>query len=64
MNRLYDDDNKYFKEILKLKVMCKCGHNQLVASDKAICDWCGRWVYRDKKQEFRERVKEKIRRVK
>ena len=63
MNRLYDNDDKYFNEILKLKVMCKCGHNQVVTYDKTICDWCGRWVYRDKKQEFRERVKEKIRRV-
>ena len=63
MNKIYEQDSRYFKELQNLKIKCPCGHSQLVIYDKAICDWCGKWVYRDKKQEFRERVKEKIRRV-
>lgn len=45
----YKEDTKYFAELKKLKVKCKCGHMQTVFKDKTICDLCGTLVYRDKK---------------
>lgn len=63
MKKLNSEDDRYFDEIQKLKVKCSCGHSQTVFMEKAICDWCGKWVYRDPKQEFKDRVKEKIRRM-
>ena len=54
-----------FKEVETLheyfqtnKITCKCGHRVFVTKEKGriICSWCGNYVYRDKKQEFRERL--------
>ena len=62
-NSRFNEDTKYFDEVYKLKVKCKCGHTQTVFKDKTICDWCGSWIFRDKKDEFKYRMLEKIRRV-
>ena len=57
-------DSKYFNKISELKVYCKhCGHSQTLYTDKTLCDWCNHYIYRDSKQEFKDRVLEKIRRV-
>ena len=61
--RNYINDSKYFNEISKLKVKCKCGHSQTVFKDKKICDWCGELVFKDKQEEFKYKVLEKLRRV-
>lgn len=47
---------------LKLKVKCKCGHSVIMPKwvDKQICDWCGNYVFKDKKTEDLYRIKEKI----
>ena len=48
----------------KVKYKCKCGHKVVIPKwvDKNICDWCGNYVFKDKKEEFKYRVKEKIKR--
>lgn len=41
---------------------CKCGHSVVVSSriKKVVCNHCGRYVFRDKKDEFMYRLKEVI----
>lgn len=53
----FEEIDKYMEEVNKYKVKCKCGHKViLINTDKAICSWCGHYVYKDKKQEFKERL--------
>lgn len=43
------------------KVKCKCGHVlTIIKVPYKLCNWCGRKVYRSKKDEF----KDKLRRIK
>ena len=52
---LMDKLNKY-------RVKCKCGHTLTLISRKyEICTWCGRKVYRSKKDEFLDKLKKEIR---
>lgn len=45
-------------ELSKYKVKCKCGHILiLIRRNKAICTHCGHYVYKDKQEEFRDRMK-------
>lgn len=50
-------------ELSKVTYKCACGHKEVIpsAEDKKLCSWCGHYVFKDKKDEFRYRVKEKIR---
>lgn len=58
---LYEEDTRYFKEVDKLKVKCKrCGHTQTIFGNKDICNSCGYYIYRNKKLEFMEQLKVKI----
>ena len=47
----------------KVKYPCKCGRRVIIPSweEKEVCSWCGNYVFKDKKEEFKYRVKEKIR---
>ena len=49
-------------EYQKIKHYCKCGHSVIIPAwvDKQICNWCGNYVFRNKKIEFEHRLKEKI----
>lgn len=45
------------------KYVCKkCGHKQLVPKfmEKNLCDWCGTYVFREEKDEFKFRIKERL----
>lgn len=44
----------------QFKVKCKCGHTfpMPYTIDKLLCDHCGVYYYRDKKLEFKERMKQ------
>ena len=46
------------KEYNKVKYPCKCGRRVVIPywADKTLCSWCHRYVYKDKKQEFKERL--------
>ena len=50
------------EEYDKVKYMCKCGHKVVISHNKtkSLCDWCGNYVFKDKKDEFKYRVKERI----
>lgn len=43
-------------------VKCKCGHSILITNryGKVICNYCGRLVFRNKKEEFEYRLKERL----
>ena len=48
------------------KYQCKhCGHKQLIPNfmEKNLCDWCGFWVFKNEKDEFLFRMKEKIKKM-
>jgi len=46
--------------------ICKCGHRVVMNNrqTKVLCHWCNHYVYRDKKDEFKERVNELCKRRK
>lgn len=58
--------NEEFKKLTnaedKVKYTCKCGRRVIISSqkDKEICSWCGNYVFKNKKDEFKYRVKERI----
>ena len=47
-------------EASKYKHICKCGHTVVIypfeKRIKKLCGWCGRYVYINKKEEFRDRL--------
>lgn len=44
------------------KVKCKCSHSVFMpyGTDKAICNHCGNYVYKNKQIEFKEKLLKKI----
>jgi len=42
----------------KVKHLCKCGHRVIIPIQrkKTLCSWCGNYVFRDKRDEFKYRV--------
>lgn len=46
----------------KVKYMCKCGHRVIIPMwlDKQLCSWCGNYVFKNKVDEFKYRIGEKI----
>ena len=43
---------------------CKCGHSIVIypTTTKKLCTWCKNYVYRDNKDEFKERMIECLKR--
>ena len=69
MDRNIDRSNKYampLKEVAKYKeeiqkhfYKCKhCGHKEFIRYDenKTICRWCGWYIFKSDKDEFKERL--------
>ena len=58
--------NKQYKkmteELDKVKYMCKCGRKSVIHynEEKTICSWCGRYVFKSKKDEDLYRIREKM----
>lgn len=59
-------DNEQYKRLAeeydKVKYRCRCGHRVIIPNkiDKNICSWCGNYVFKNKKDEFEYRIKEKL----
>lgn len=53
---------KKAEEYDKVKHICKCGHRVIIPEwiDKILCDWCGNYVFKNKKDEDLYRIMEKI----
>ena len=61
INKTYINDSKRFNEATRYKIKCKkCEHSvvfyPMEHKYKKICSWCGYYVYKDKKEEFKERL--------
>ena len=58
--------NKEFKRMTeeydKVKYTCKCGHRVVIPynKEKNICSWCHNYVFKNNQEEFKYRLKEKI----
>lgn len=61
MNWKKDSDEFQNKsnEYDKVKYKCSCGHRTIIPkwADKNICSWCGKYVFKNKKDEFDYRIK-------
>ena len=54
----YESMKKLENERSKYKVQCKCGTKTIIVNtDRAICRNCKHWLYRNKKIEFKEKMK-------
>lgn len=54
----YEEIRKLENERSKHKVRCACGTKTVMTdADRTICRGCGHWIYRNKKLEFKEKMK-------
>ena len=58
-------DKKFQRQsdnIQAVQYQCKCGHKVIIPKwvDKQICGWCGTYVFKNKKDEFEYRMKERL----
>ena len=64
----FKEDTKRFKRMTEtydeVKYICKCVHRVIIPNgvNKQICDWCNNYVFKNKKEEFKYRLKEEMRR--
>lgn len=59
----YKEDTKYFNGVSKQKIKCQnCGHVIIFYSGnpKVPCSHCGHMVYKNKREEFKDKMKSKI----
>lgn len=62
---IYKEDTKKFNFYTRNSIKCKCGHTNFLGSrDKIICSWCNRYVFKDKKTEFKYKIINEIKRGK
>ena len=59
-------EDKLSAMFLTITVKCPCGHSVIIAYPKksVICTWCGNKVYKDDKEEFKDRLMKSMRRLK
>lgn len=64
MERLFTDKEfeRMTDEYDKVKYLCKCGHRVIIPKwvNKQLCNWCGHYVFKSKEEEFKFRMKEKL----
>lgn len=53
----FELESKRLNAYTDARVICKCGHSVLVEKRRKLCSWCGRFVYKNKKIEFEEKLK-------
>lgn len=58
-DNLYSSRNKHDEVVNKFKVECSCGWWNVVKNKygRVVCKNCGKYVFRDKKDEFKYRLK-------
>ena len=59
------EDDKWFNERAKNKVICPCGCRISMPADidRMICRWCRNYVYRDEKAKFKYKLLEEKRKA-
>ena len=60
----FKEDTRYFDERNKAKVKCECGHSIAFTSktDKVVCSWCKKYVFKDKKEQFKHDLLKNLKR--
>ena len=61
-NRTFNTEMKRSINYYSTCLHCeKCGHSlQVIRRNKAFCEWCGRYIFKNKKDEFEYRLKERL----
>ena len=56
----FQEMRRKLDDIQKTAYKCKCGHTVIISNqvDKALCSYCKKLVFKDKKSEFKYRLKE------
>lgn len=56
-------DERYGDYMTQFRYKCKCGHTLTLRpnQDKKLCNFCGEYFYKDKKLEFKEKLKNELR---
>lgn len=54
----YNQLDKYVDNIKEFMYTCKCGHKVMIDNHriKTLCNWCGNYVFKSKKDEFMYRM--------
>ena len=62
----FKDIEKYASEMQKFKIKCKCSHTVIIPYnvDLKICSYCGHYVFKDKKTEFKYKMNKALKEVK
>ena len=61
--KIYNVSEKFNKEISSYKVVCKnCSHVIVITpkKNKELCYICGKYVYRNEKEKFKDLMKGKL----
>ena len=63
--KLFNYQKKLDKVIENNRYYCKCGHSVVILpkEEKTFCTYCGHYVFKNKKDEFKYRIKEIMRNV-
>ena len=58
----YNNIVKIHNERTENTYKCKCGHSISIkpCEKKVLCHWCNKWVFKNKEDEFKYRLKEKM----
>lgn len=62
----YEKDTKLFETLTKVSIKCKCSHTVVLSprQEKIMCNWCGRYVYKNEKTEFKYNLLNQMKRAK
>lgn len=57
---LFTLEVKASKQYENYKYYCKCGHSVIISprKNKVLCNWCGHWVFKSEREEFKYRIGE------
>lgn len=58
----YENPTEFMRVMRQVTYRCKCGHSVVIPAfvNKKICHWCGKWVYKSDREEFKEKLRKEI----
>ena len=61
-SKQFKDDTKLFEAFSLNTTKCKCGCSVTFSAktDRVACRWCGHYVYKNAKSEFKYKMKEQL----
>ena len=65
MTMNFEEDTKRLNKLWENKVKCKCSHTFVLGRhERALCSYCGNWVYKTPKIEFKYKMLEQTKKEK